>query len=160
MSSHNATHTKQIKVMHNWSISHPIFFRRIWGLMILGQEKNFSCGVNAQRQWSITVAITNIQTDYSDVIAWTRSNIHVDCYGHAFMVTINLIFSSWCPQTGQITDLEQSIISLQPTTVLLDTLYIAPSKPCSSYSANRCSICGCDSAFFIRLQKHVTVDKQ
>ena len=33
---------------------------------------------------------------------------------------LNLIFCSWCPQTGQIT--EQIVISLQPTKALLDTL--------------------------------------
>jgi len=39
----------------------------------------------------------------------------------------NLIFCRWCPQTGQI--IEQSIISLQQTTVLFRYL-VAPSKPC------------------------------
>ena len=72
------------------------------------------------------VAITNTQTDFSDVIACTRNNFTAECQGNAFMVTINApqldLLYSWCQQTGQIT--ERIIISLQSTKALLDTVQL------------------------------------
>ena len=54
-----------------------------------------------------------------------RTIFSANCYGHAFMVTVNAlqpIFCGWYLQTGQITEQRNFIISLQPTTVLLHTL--------------------------------------
>ena len=32
--------------------------------------------------------------------------------------------------------------------------FVAPSKPCLSYSVNSCSRCGCDCACFIKFRKY------
>ena len=70
------------------------------------------------------VAITNILTDQSDVIACTRNNIHSSMLwvcSHSFnecAATCNWSSVVGAQQTEQIT--EQSIIILQSTTVLLD----------------------------------------
>jgi len=46
------------------------------------------------------VAITNIQTDWSAVIACSGTIFSAERYGHAFMVTVNallIIFCGWHP---------------------------------------------------------------
>jgi len=72
--------------MCNWSISHAKFFRRIYRLMIIGQEKNFSYWVNTHKCMKQSSYYWCYHQHSNTLIACTRNNIFTaEYYGHAFM---------------------------------------------------------------------------
>ena len=103
-----------------------------------------------------TVAITNIQTDWSDVIACTTAKgttFTAECYAHALMIRMNalqldllqLVPTDWTDYRTEYYIIVANYSAVRYFVQLLvkhandQVLFI------SSYSANNCSRCGCDS---------------